>query len=57
MSECLHVKFNIHIYFLMFIYLFWWGGMRKGGAEREGERESQVGSMLSAQSPTWDLIL
>ena len=31
----------------MFIYLFW---------EREGERETQAGSMLSAQSLTCSLI-
>ena len=28
----------------------------RGGAKREGERKSQAGSMLSAQSPTWGLI-
>ena len=28
-------------------------GMSRGGAEREGNRESQAGSKLSAQSPTW----
>ena len=27
-----------------------------GEAEREGERESQAGSVLSEQSLTWDLI-
>ena len=27
--------------------------MNRGGAEREGERESQAGSVLSEQSPMW----
>ena len=30
--------------------------MSRGWAEREGERESQAGSPLLAQSPTWGLI-
>ena len=29
--------------------------MSRGGAEREGERESQAGPALSVQSPTWGL--
>ena len=46
-------------FFLMLIYLFRESEserehVRRGGAEKEGERESQVGSTLSAQSPTWD---
>ena len=30
--------------------------MGGGGAERERERESQVGAMLSSQNLMWDLI-
>ena len=30
--------------------------MNGGGKEKEGERESQAGSMWSAQNPTWGLI-
>ena len=41
----------------LFIYLTEEEGERAGGgAEREGERESQAGSTLSAQSPTLGLI-
>ena len=30
--------------------------MSSGGAKRKGDRESQAGSTLSAQSLTWDSI-
>ena len=47
----------------MFIYLFWERererkrkSASRGGAERAGERESQAGSTLSAQSPMRGLI-
>ena len=39
----------------MLIYLFLSEVTSRGGAERERERESQAGSELSAQSPTWGL--
>ena len=38
--------------FFKFIYFERERG-REGGADREGERESQAGSTLPAQSPTW----
>ena len=43
----------------MFIYLFGRERvtMSRGGAERDGEREFQVGSTLSAQSPDAGLDL
>ena len=31
-------------------------GTSRGGAEKEGERESQAGSVLSVQSAMWDSI-
>ena len=43
------MKFHIFMYFLNLFIYFWEMGR---GTEREGERESQAGS-LSAWSPTW----
>ena len=48
------------IIFLMFILFIFRDRdkerVSREGAEREGESESQAGSILSAQSPTWSLI-
>ena len=40
----------------IFIYLFLRERARAGKGQREGERESQAGSVLSAQSPMWGLM-
>ena len=46
-------KFGCFIFFLsLFIYFEREG---EGRAEREGDRESQAGFMLAAQSPMWSL--
>ena len=48
-------KHNLFLFlFFKFNYLFREReSMSQGGSEREGERESQVGSALTAKSPTW----
>ena len=47
------LSFFFLIYFLKFIFIFERdkNSMSRGGTEREGERESQAGSVPSAQSP------
>ena len=44
------------MFFKKYLFLREREGENGGGAEREGERESQVGFTVSAQSRTWDLI-
>ena len=40
----------------LFISLERVGQCEQGGAQREGDRESQAGSVLSVQSPKWGSI-
>ena len=54
--ECLDEPVTPLHSFLKFICLFWRESGSGKAAEREGERESQASSTLSAQSPTWGLI-
>ena len=49
---CVTSVFIFSFFFFKFIYLERESANREG-AETEGERESQAGSELSAQSPTW----
>ena len=54
-EEQAHILKNwMLLIFFNFIYLFWGRKSREG--QREGERESQAGSALSGQIPTWGSI-
>ena len=47
---------SIHEQMIKFIYFLEKDGEHVGeGREKEGDGESQAGSMLPAQSPTWGL--
>ena len=53
-----HAEFYLFIYLLTYLFIFKFiyferERMTRGGAEREGERESQAGSAPSVQSPMW----
>ena len=45
--------YDIIIFFNVYLFIL---GEWDGRAEREGERESQAGSVLSVQSPTWGSV-
>ena len=57
LSQLPEANVNFLSFFFKFIYLFLREreSMSEGGAEREGERESQAGSTLSMRSPMWGL--
>ena len=55
------VELNVNFIFKVYLLIYFEREREslqasKGGADIEGERKSQAGSMLSAQSPSWGLI-
>ena len=47
---------NVPLYIFLSLFIYFdrdRDSMSEGGTEREGDRESHSGSMLSAQNPTW----
>ena len=47
--------FFMYLFVLMFIFLFLRESMSGGGTERWGDRGSDMGSILIAESPMWGL--